>query len=83
MGTFKIIGYEPKEAEPELLKRNGNPANEYTFRLIDGDFYVGETVTVETIMDGKHYTRKVHDDKWDMYITINGHKCYWECDSVD
>jgi hypothetical protein len=83
MGTFKIIGYEPKEEEPELLKRNGNPANEYTFRLIDGDFYVGETVTVETIMDGKRYTRKVRDDKWDMYITINGRKCYWECDSVD
>ena len=56
-----------KAPEPEY--------NEYTFRTIEGDFYEGNTVTVELLEDGKRYTRKVKYSarKWgDLYITING-----------
>lgn len=48
---------------------------DYTFRTIEGDFYEGNTVTVELLEDGKRYTRKVKYSarKWgDLYITING-----------
>lgn len=65
-----------------IVKANGNEANEYTFRLIDGDFFEGETVTVETVLDGKRYTRKVKSDSWDLYVTIKGGKAYWESDRV-
>ena len=84
METIKIniTSYEMHE-EPELLKRNGNPADEYTVRLISGDFILGETVTVETIKDGKKYTRKVRDDSWDLYVMIGNNKRYWECDFID
>lgn len=47
---------------------------DYTFRTIEGDFYEGNTVTVELLEDGKRYTRKVKYSacKWgDLYITIN------------
>lgn len=84
--TFKIIEdgavWEATEHE-ELLKANGNPADAFTFRLIEGNFYEGETVTVQTIMDGKQYTRKVKSDSWDLYIIINKSKCYWESDRAE
>lgn len=67
----------------EETKSNGNPIDEYTFKLISGDFYEGETVTVETVLDGKRYTRKVKNDKWDLYIMIKGSRCYWESDRID
>lgn len=66
----------------ELKKANGNPIDEYSFRIIGGDFLLGKKVTVETVMNGKRYTRTVHDDSWDLYITINGAKCYFESDRV-
>lgn len=46
-----------------------------TFKVINGDFYEGETVTVKLLEDGKQYTRKVKYSahKWgDLYITIKG-----------
>lgn len=82
MTEIKITDYTMYEEE-EMVKANGNEVNEYTFRLIDGDFYEGETVTVETVLDGKRYTRKVRNDSWDLYIVIKGGKCYWECDRID
>lgn len=66
----------------EPVKANGNPVDEWTFRLIDGHFYEGETVTVETLEDGKRYTRKVRNDSYDLYIVINNIKRYWSCDSM-
>ena len=57
--------------------------DENSFRLISGDFYLGETVTVEHVMSGKQYTRKVRNDSWDLYVTINNSKCYWDCNRVD
>lgn len=66
-----------------VTKANGNEANEYTFRLIDGDFFEGETVTVETVLDGRQFTRKVRSDSWDLYIMLKGSKAYWECDRVE
>lgn len=83
--TVKIVigSYEMQEEAEEVLKANGNPVDEYTFKVIEGDFYEGGTVTVETVMDGKRYTRKVRNDKWDLYITINKVRCYWESDRMD
>jgi hypothetical protein len=74
---------EDEEAADEPTKANGNPIDEHTFKLINGDFYEGETVTVEMVMGGKQYTRKVKNDAWDLYITINGVKCYWDSDRID
>ena len=82
METIKIKGWDGEYCEDETLKSNGNPVDEYTFKVIEGDFYEGETVTVETVMDGKRYTRKVRNDKWDLYITINNVRCYWESDRM-
>lgn len=78
-----VIGKPEEEPEEtEIVKANGNEVNEYTFRLVDGDFFEGETVTVETVLDGKRYTRKVKNDSWDLYVTIKGGKAYWESDRV-
>lgn len=84
MKELKIIGYEDTEdCEEQLVKANGNPVDAYTFRLLKGDFFEGETVMVETVLDGKQYTRKVRSDSWDLYITIKGNKCYWDSDRMD
>ena len=50
--------------------------NDYSIKLLDGDFYVGEYVTVQT-SDGKIYKRKVFDSKDDLCITISGCKYYY------
>lgn len=59
----------------ETVEEIETVGTEYTFRTIEGDFYEGNTVTVELLEDGKRYTRKVKYSarKWgDLYITING-----------
>ena len=53
---------------------NENLKDNYNIKLIDGDFFEGETVTVE--IDGKKYKRKVYYGNGDLYITINGYKYY-------
>lgn len=67
----------------DLRKYNGNPVDEYSFRIIDGHFYEGETVTVQTVLDNKIYMRKVWNDRWDLYIMINRAKCYYSDDRVE
>lgn len=56
-----------------------NLKDDYSIKLIDGDFFEGETITVE--MDGKKYKRKVYYGNGDLYITINGYK-YFPSDIV-
>lgn len=80
---MKIKGFDIDEAiinEEDMVKANGNPVDEFTFRLIEGDFLQGETVVVETVLDGKRYTRKVKNDRVDLYIVIKGTRCHWSSD---
>ena len=53
---------------------NENFKDNYNIKLIDGDFFEGETVTVE--MGGKNYKRKVYYGNGELSITINGYKYY-------
>lgn len=78
-----IKGFDIDEAiinEEDMVKANGNPVDEFTFRLIEGDFLQGETVVVETVLDGKQYTRKVNNDRVDLYIVIKGTRCHLSSD---
>lgn len=81
-GLTKYEAIEEARQGEEVLKANGNPADEYSFKTISGNFTQGETVTVETVLDGKRYTRKVKNDRWDLYIMIKGSRCYWSSDRV-
>lgn len=83
MLQIKITDYAMYDEVEEATTACGNPVDENSFRLISGDFYLGETVTVEHVMSGKQYTRKVRNDSWDLYVTINNSKCYWDCNRVD
>lgn len=57
--------------------------NEYWFKLVNGNFYLGEKITVE--FDGKLYTRVVRDRRdCGMYIVINNEEFYmYKCDFGD
>lgn len=83
MIQIKITDYAMYDEVEGDTTACGNPVDENSFRLISGDFYEGETVTVEHVMSGKRMTRKVRNDAWDLYITINNSRCYWECNRVD
>ena len=57
----------------KMLLENGQ--RDTKLRLIEGEFYEGQYVTVELIETGKQYRRlvKYSRDKWaDLYVTING-----------
>lgn len=53
-----------------------NEYSDYNIVLIDGEFYEGEIVTIQT-SDGKQYRRKVKYGSDDLYITINNKKYFY------
>lgn len=69
----KSLGIEcPKIESYEVVSE----ANPFAFEIIDGNFSLGDWVTVKLI-NGKTYTRRVYDSKeCGLYIVIKNYKYF-------
>lgn len=56
-----------------------NLKDNWGIKLLDGEFYEGNVVTVE--VDGKRYKRKVYYGNGDLYIRIGNYK-YFSSDVI-
>ena len=73
MEQKKSLGIECPKIESYEIVSETNP---YAFEIIDGDFSLGDWVTVK-LLNGKTYTRRVYDSReCGLYIVIKNYKYF-------